>query len=240
MARGYFSFFRESDYVFSDSVVRRVRNLSQYTAIFFQIADDNSFYGYLTLQGNERLDGISQRLYNTPEFYWTIPLLNPEIINVWKDLPIEQNTLNKRLDLKYPGRAFYVDSNDTIVGKFNIGETIRIDSETSGVFQESFPSLGYIRLIDIIGDFPTNTNLTLIGDDSGDTLNVTNNTKFYKAPFRFSDSDSNTVLYDNTNSSVRTIQDDEIDKNTKRSQIRVIRSDKIVSVVNEFTRQMRR
>ena len=239
MARGYFSYFSESDYLFSSSVVERVKDLSQYTAIFSRIADDNTFYGYLTVQGNERLDGISQRLYGTPEYYWTIPLLNPEIVNVWKDMAVEQNTLMNLLDSKYPGRAFYAEENETIVGKFNVGERVRLNETTSGVFHESFPSLGYIRLTDIEGEFPTNTVITLTGDDSNDDLVVTNNTEYYRAPLRFVDSDSNVVLYDDPNGVAFTIEDNELEKNSKRSQIRVIRSDKIVGVINEFTRQMR-
>lgn len=238
----YFSYFRREDYLFSDNVVRRVANISQYSAIFARLADDATFYSYYTMQGNERLDQISQRLYNTPEYYWTIPLLNNRIINIWKDLSFEQNTLDVRLRNKHPGDALILDSGETVVGKFDLGESLV--HETSGkkaTLVNTFPTLGYIRVVDIEDGFPQeNSTFEVVGEDSGDSVVITNRIPYHTAPQYFVDSDGNYVLSTDTSGIPVTIREIEIVQNDKLSQIQVVRPDQIRSVVSQFISEMKR
>lgn len=238
----YFSYFRRDDYLFSDNVVRRVVNLSQYSAIFSRLADDASFYTYYTMQGNERLDQISERLYNSPEYYWTIPLLNNQIVNIWKDLSFEQNTLDTRLSSKYPGDALIIDSGESVIGKFELGEKlIHGISESRATLVNTFPTLGYIRVIDSEDGFPTgNSTFDLVGEDSGDTIRIVNRIPYYTAPQYYVDSDGNYVLHTDTNATPITIRELEIKKNEQLSQIRVVRADQIRSVVSQFVSEMKR
>jgi hypothetical protein len=61
---GYFSYFGVKDYTLTDDVQKKVVDISQYSTIFSRIADDVSFYSYYTMQDGERLDTISQKMYN--------------------------------------------------------------------------------------------------------------------------------------------------------------------------------
>lgn len=238
----YFSYFRREDYLFSDDVVRRVANISQYSAIFARLADDTTFYTYYTMQGNERLDQISQRLYNTPEYYWTIPLLNDRVINIWKDLSFEQNTLDTRLREKYQGDALIFDSGESVVGKFELGESLIHEiSGKKSTLVNTFPTLGYIRVTDIEDGFPEeNSTFEIVGETSGDSVTIVNRIPYHTAPQYFVDSDGNYVLSTDTSAVPVTIRELEITRNDELSQIRVVRSDQIRSVVSQFVSEMKR
>lgn len=238
----YFSYFRREDYLFSDSVVRRVANLSQYSAIFARVADDLSFYTYYTLQGNERLDQISEQLYGTPEYYWTIPLLNTSIVNIWKDLIHQQTTLDKILQQRYPGDALIIADEESIISKFQLGERLtHSPSGTSAELVNTFPSLGYLRVVDIENGFPgANTTFDLVGETSGDTVTIANLIPYFTAPSYYETPDGDIVLSTDETGVAVTIRDIETRENDQRSQIRVIRQDRIREVVAQFIKEMKR
>ena len=238
----YFSYFRSRDYLFSDRVSRRVRDLSQYSTIFARLADDATFYTYYTMQGNERLDNISEKLYGTPEYYWTIPLLNPPIFNLWNGLTLDTRTLDEKLKLQYPGEALIVSNTDTIAGKFNENERLIDDSsggDASVRLLNTFPSLGYVRVDDIQGSLPSE-NFVLTGEETGNTIDVDSRVEYYRAPLYFVDSDDNYVLHIDASATPITIREDEIERNNLKSQVRVIRNDRIRDVVAQFIREMKR
>lgn len=237
----YFTQFQKSDYILSDNVVKNVTNLSQYTAIFSAVADDISFYTYYTASPNERLDNISNKLYETVDYYWTIPILNTHIVNTWRDFPKTTNQLVESLRQTYPGVAFTIRDDQTLVGKFDIGEKLIYDSTQSATITGLYPSLGFVEaLIDNGSVFPSNTEMTLFGESPSNTLVVTGYTEAYNAPVRYVDSMNNSVLFNTMNATPITRLEEARERNDSLSRIKVIRPEFIRDVVKQFEREMKR
>lgn len=237
----YFSYFQKNRYDFGESVAKDVTNITKYTSIFSEIADDIAFYTYYTMQGGERLDEISQNLYDTPDFYWTIPLVNEEITNTWNDTPKSYTDFISYLGKKYVGRAFTLKDGEELAGKFEINEFLVYNSSEKAQLIAKYPTQGYVQVvIESGGSFPQNTEFTVVGENTGDSIVVTNNIPAYNAPIRHVDLNGNYVPYDSGQVTPITIREDEEDRNDINSQIKVIRPEFIYDVATRFDQEMRR
>ena len=240
----YFTQFDKSDYILSSGLSKRLTNLTTYTAIFSRIADDISFYTYYNVRPDERLDSISYNLYNTVDYYWTIPLINSRIINVWNDLPKDTRMLERYLQKKYPGSALIVDSTDTQIGKFSISEIGVYDTDQVVEIIGKYPSRNYIHVTPVLGVEPedvagTRPSNTLVGSDSGDSALISASIPAYQAPERFVDADDNVVLSDDQTGFEVSIQDTESDLNDQKTQIKVIRPEFVYDIVKRFADEIR-
>jgi hypothetical protein len=235
----YFNSFRKDDFVFSKDLTKRVTNISLYTAIFSRIADNISFYTFYDVSPDQRLDSISQQLYGTTDFYWTIPILNKDIINTWNDLPKSTNQLAQFLALKHPGTALFIRDDQVLAGKFTIGETLEFNSTDLGTVIAKYPTRGYIQIDPIdASTVPTNTEFTIKGKTSLDEIVVSGTAPAFKAPANHIDSNGNSVPFNN--GTPITIEEQETDRNEERSRIKVIRNEHITNVVKQFEREMNR
>lgn len=236
---GYFSYFGTKEYDLTDEMQKKVVDLSQYSTIFSKIADDLMFYSYYTMQDGERLDSISQKLYGTPEYYWTIPLINSNLVNVYKDLPKSYEVLIQYLEKKYPGSAFKLAAGQTIAGKFTIGEVVIYNTVNKAVVIGKYPTNGYLQVQVIEGSsFPLNQSFTITGEDSGDTVVIANVIPAYDAPAYYVDSDDNQTRWNAGQVTPITIREVESDKNSEISQLKVIQPKYIYDVAKQFEREM--
>lgn len=236
----YFSKFKKGSFRVGDRIIETV-NIAHYTQLLEKLADDISFYSYYTVVNGDRLDVISEKLYGTPDYYWTIMLLNKDVVNTYEDLPKEYNNeLIRYLEGKYPGYALKLKAGEELAGKFDMLETVSF-SDYTGIVSGKFPSLGYLT-INLTSDdsFPLNQEFTLTGQTSGDSIVIANTMAYYMAPHHYEDSDGHWVLWTNQSSSITSILEYESAINDERSQLKVIRPDQIYNVVTEFERQMRR
>jgi len=237
----YFSYFQKGQYDFGDSIVKDVTNITKYAAIFSEIADDISFYTYYTTQAGERLDEISQSLYDTPDFYWTIPLVNNRIVNIWNDMSKSYTNFIAYLERKHIGRAFTLKDGETLAGKFLIGENLVFNSTETAELIAKYPTRGYMQVVfSENASFPQNTEFTVVGEKSGDSIVLTNHIPTYNAPVRHVDLNGNFVSYDSGQVTPITIRQDEEDRNDINSQIKVIRPEFIYDVASRFDQEMRR
>ena len=235
----YFNSFRKEDYVFSKDLTKRVTNISLYTAVFSRIADNISFYTFYNVAPDQRLDSISQDLYGTTDYYWTIPILNKDIINTWNDLPKSTNQLTQFLSRKYPGTALLIRDDQELFGKFSIGETIEFDGTDLGTVTAKYPTRGYLTIDPIDASaVPTNTEFTATGKTSLDEIVVSGTAPAYKAPANHLDSNGNSVPF--YSGSPVSIEQQERDDNENKSRIKVIRNEHITNVVKQFEREMNR
>jgi len=237
----YFSKFRKGSFRVGDKVIETV-NISHYTQIFEKIADDISYYSYYTVVNGDRLDTISQKLYGTPDYYWTIILLNNNIVNTYENLPKEYNNeLIEYLKNKYPGYALRIQVGEELSGKFNVLEKVFFNNY-NGTVTGIFPSLGYltIELSPSSESFPSNQEFTLTSETSGNSIQIANSVPYYLAPHHYETDDFQRVLWTNTLGAPVSILEYESDLNDLRSQLKIIRPQLIANVVNEFERQMRR
>ena len=235
---GYFSYFTKTDYSLDDQTSKKLVNLAQYTTIFSKIADDVSFYSYYTMQDGERLDAISQKLYGTPDYYWTIPLINTNIINVFRDLPKDYPTLLTWLEKRYPGSAFKLAAGQSLPGKFKLGEIVSYNTANKAKVLAKHPTNGYIHVEVLEGTFPLNGTFTIVGAESGDTIQIANVVNLYDAPAYHTDANGNYVRWNSGQASVTTIREMEVQKNIEISQIKVIRPEYIYEVSQSFLTEM--
>lgn len=236
----YFSKFKKGTFRVGDRVIETV-NIAHYTQLLEKLADDISFYSYYTVVNGDRLDTISEKLYGIPDHYWTIILLNKNVINTYDFLPKEYNDeLILYLRGKYPGYALKLAEGESLAGKFELSETVSF-STYAGTITGKYPSLGYLT-IDLTSEdsFPINQPFTLTGQTSGDTIQIANTLEHYQAPHHYEDADGQWVLWTNPSSSVISILEYESEVNDELSQLKVIRPELIYNVVTEFERQMRR
>jgi hypothetical protein len=237
----YFSYFQNESYNFGKSIVKDVKNIAKYTAIFSEIADDFSFYTYYTMQFGQRLDEVSQELYDAPDFYWTIPLINSNLVNIWKDTTKSYSSLTGFLAKKYPGRAFLIHDSETIAGKFQLGENLVYDSTNRAEIISKYPTRGYLVAVPSeSSSFPQNQTIDVTGETTGDTVTIVNHVPVYNAPARHIDQNGNDVPFDAGQASIVTIGQEETDKNDRIAQIRVIRPEFIYDVASRFQQEMRR
>lgn len=236
----YFSKFRKGTFRVGDKVIETV-NIAHYTQLLEKLADDVSFYSYYNVVNGDRPDLISEKLYGTTEYYWTILLLNKHIVNTYEDLPKEYNIeLIRYLEGRYPGYALKLKPGQTLAGKFNIGETVTNLTYT-GTITGKYPSLGYVT-IDLTSEdsFPLSQEFILTGQTTGDTVIISNTMPYYMAPHHYEDENGQWVLWTNPTSSIVSILEYESAINDERSQLKVIRPEQIYDVATEFERQMRR
>lgn len=241
----YFRNFKKGSFRVGDRVLETV-NIAQYTQLLEKIADDLSFYSYYTVVNGDRLDTISEKLYGTPDYYWTIILLNKDIVNTYEDLAKEYNDeLIQYLRGRYPGYALKLKPTineggeevpQSLAGKFDMLETVSF-STYSGTITGKFPSLGYLT---VDSEFPINQEFTITGQTTGDTAVIAGATEYHLAPHHYEDSSGQWVLWTNESSSITSILEYESGVNDQRSQLKVIRPQSIYNVVREFERQMSR
>jgi len=236
----YFRNFKKGTFRVNDKTLEVV-NIAHYTRILEKIADDISFYTYYNLVNGDRLDTISQKIYGTPEYYWTIFLLNKNIINTYEYVAKEYNfELIEYLSEKYPGYALKLAPEQTLANKFQISEKVSFASY-EGILTNKFTSLGYLT-VDVTSEnnFPLNQTFTITGETSGDSVEIANVVEYYNAPHHYETSDGEWVLWNNLLGTPVTILEYETSINDTYSQLKVIRPDKIYNITSEFERQMGR
>jgi len=236
----YFQKFKKGSFRVGDRIIETV-NIAQYTQLLEKLADDLSFYSYYTVVNGDRLDTISEKLYGTPDYYWTIILLNRELVNTYEDLAKEYNDeLIRYLKGRYPGYALKLKADEELAGKFDMLETVSF-STYSGTVTGKFPSLGYLTVeLTSPDSFPVNQEFTLTGQTSGDSIVIANSMGYYMAPHHYEDSSGQWILWTNKSSSIVSILEYESGLNDQKSQLKVIRPQSIYNVVTEFERQMKR
>lgn len=237
---GYFNKFRNDEYDLGSGLVKNVTNLTKYAAIFSDIADDVSFYSFYNMNYGQRLDSISSELYGTPDYYWTIPLINKELVNTWQNLPMSINSLTHNLSKRYPGIVFPIRNDQNLAGLFSIGEVLADNSTNTAEILNLYPTRGYIHAQPLDdASFAQNVELTLTGQTSGNSIVVNNAVAPYLAPLRHEDADGNIVTFDTPGAVPVTILNDANDRNEEYGQIKVIRPEYIFDVVSLFERAMR-
>lgn len=239
----YFTQFRKNEYVLSDTITKTLTDISQYTEIFSRISDDVSFYTYYNARPDQRLDNISNELYDTPDYYWTIPVLNDSVINTWKSTIRSVPSLNEYLKKKYPGKALIVDSNEDIIGKFTIGEYLRYDNNETYILRDKYPSMNYLRVESAEPPESVVFNETderrVIGYNSQSVVTVSSVIDWYMAPMRFLDSELNSVPWYVENTTPISIAKNEEELNEAKRELKVIRPEYIKAVVTRFNDEMR-
>ena len=99
----YFKFFPTTSYKFGNESTPDVfRNISIYADVIDQVKDNLTVYENYNILDGERPDNVSQKIYDTPQYYWTFYLLNDNIRE--KGWPLTQKKLFEFAKEKYPNK----------------------------------------------------------------------------------------------------------------------------------------
>ena len=110
----YFSKFPITTYDFEGNNNKRfVRDLYRAVKAYSAVDEFVGYTKYDILDG-ERPDQTSQRLYDTPDYWWTFFMINETLSDGLIDWPKGGNELKEYIDLKYSGTVltFFRDSGD--------------------------------------------------------------------------------------------------------------------------------
>ena len=117
------------------------QNLTAAARVVLDSIDDDALYTKYNIIDGARHDIVSYSLYNTPDYYWTFYLINPDLRKCgW---PLSSDELNKKLKEDVPGECLVFLPQDTVdtgndtnylqhamIEQFSVGD--RIFGQVSG------------------------------------------------------------------------------------------------------------
>ena len=123
----FFVNFPEVLYKFgNESTLSSFENLSAYVDVIDNLKDESTFYTKYTILDGDRPDILSQKLYESSNYYWTFYLMNDHIRR--QGWPLSYNDLLQKAQKDYPHTT--ITMSDSIFNKFNVGDNVT--GSTSG------------------------------------------------------------------------------------------------------------
>ena len=246
----YFSNFKTIDYDLNgDGVSDTIINLTNIVAVSKNIIDNSGFYSYIDVLDGERPEQFSYRLYESTSYYWSFLLTNPNIKNIWNDWPMSSAQLQEYCESKYEGMAGLCDNwvggENVLIDKFKVGDVVSgVLSGATATIKEIYVNNGYVVLDNIEGEFNSSgEDLRRDADPSnGITLASISTTAIVKnayAPKYFiDDATAERTTKKSSGASPYTHYNWEVEVNDNNRNIKVIKPEKIESVVEEFIREI--
>ena len=108
-------------YTFGNEVTQNgIQDISIYSDMIDQVRNAVGTYRDYYIQDGERPDQVSQTLYDTPEYHWTLFLMNPKLRECgW---PLSTRELYKKAEREYFHKV--MTTKTSLSDKFKIGQTI--------------------------------------------------------------------------------------------------------------------
>jgi hypothetical protein len=168
----FFRNFPLINYKFGDEIdPAAFQNLSVYVDLIDQIVNDASFYETYTIIDGERPDTLSQKLYDTTDFYWTFYLLNDKLRR--QGWPLTYQEVYSKSKLYYPNQV--VTTEDVISDRMFRGDIVYQGSASNptaiGIIQEKNLDLGKIVIKPVLE--VRSINVTNAGAGYTQTPNIT-------------------------------------------------------------------
>ena len=213
-----------------------LKNLSAKAVFSDELLSNAGYYQTVEIIDGERPDLLSQRLYGSPGYHWTFLLLNPQIKNIWDDWPMSASQLIEYCTNKY--RYLAADTDTDLNNKFLLGETVTGSvSGATGIIKEIHVNMGYVVIEKTAGTF-TETGETIQGLTSTDAA-VANFIKSQAyAPHHHIDGSSNWVKRAAAGTTAYSYIDYESAITEQNRQLKVIKTEHIMTVVNKLRKVM--
>lgn len=200
------------------------------------LRDNVLMYKSYHVQDGERPDHVSVNLYGTTDYYWTLFMVNEDVVNTFADWPCSRSELENKINTKYAG--FVLMTDDNIGAKFTKGEIIQGSiSGATGYITEKDPNLGIIKF-DTINNKTFKDGELIRGLTSTHTAIIRAQIEYKDAPQHFEDSEGNWVSRNYPSAYPVTNAEHERIWNEYKTDIRVIRPEYIAYVVEEFYKQI--
>ena len=84
-----------------DGIQNDLTDIFRYVDVIEDVADDIYGYSFTEVNDGERPDQLSQRLYGTPDYYWTFFITNDRLKNGLTDWPKSSNELDDYINYLY-------------------------------------------------------------------------------------------------------------------------------------------
>jgi hypothetical protein len=171
----YFKNFPLTSYNFQDDPNSRTLVIDIFRNIRADIQiDDAMAYTLYEIQENERPDQISQMFYDTPEYYWTLFIINEHLYEGLHAWPKEYNELQEIIAQKYTktfitgyresgmtGTNHFVLDQEWVVGEQIVGN----NSGHTATISEIDTFMNRLEITNATGDFSNDTQIN--GQTSG-------------------------------------------------------------------------
>ena len=165
-----------------DGTIQNMVNIYRSVRPVENFIDSPSLYQKYQIKNGERPDIVSQRLYGSPEYYWTFFVVNEFLHDGYKVWPMSQEMLRDYLDEEYNGMVITTNPSivrsgdgiitefrDSLAGRFNIGETITGgDSNASGELTKKLVDMNQLVIQNMTGTFVEEE--TVVGASSSDSV----------------------------------------------------------------------
>ncbi len=202
----FFKLFPKVGYDLNQSgILQNVVNIYRSVRPLQEFVDNVAAYNLYEIKNGERPDIVSERLYGTPDYYWTFFIVNEYLHDGLASWPMSQEALKKYIETEYEGFAIttksvirrntdqlIIDHENSLSGRFKLGETITGSSNNAtGKLTKKISDLNQLIVQDCVGSFignpdtvPNQTEVITgsVSEDSVDTYRVY---KYLDAPYYY-------------------------------------------------------
>ena len=266
----FFKQFPKVDYDFRNTgTFQKMTDIYRSIRVLPSFLDQISGYKFYEIINGERPDIVSQRLYGSSQYYWTFFVVNDFLHDGYRAWPMSQEALQEYIAKEYEGYAITTNPvlihnsdglvtgiNNSIVGKFQLGETITgADSGATGTLTKKDIDMNQLIIQNVTGAFignPTliqNTTEQISGSTSSDTVSTYQAFKYADAPYYYydeSDVDKKPVTnaifipggVAESDLAYQTYRDHEFELNEERSKIRYVDPNYIGQFVDKFKKSI--
>lgn len=215
----FFKLFPKIGYDLTNTgILQNVVNIYRSVRPLQEFVDDISAYKFYEIKNGERPDIVSERLYGTPDYYWTFFIVNEYLHDGLASWPMSQETLQEYMNTEYDGFAIttrpiirrntdqlIIDHENSLSGRFTLGETLTGSSQNAtGTLTKKIIDLNQLIVQNVTGSFigdpnaVPNTTEVVTGGTSGDSVATYEVFKYLDAPYHYYiESDSEKRITDN-------------------------------------------
>jgi hypothetical protein len=204
----FFKLFPKVGYDLKDTgILQNVVNIYRSVRPLREFIDDISAYRLYEIKNGERPDIVSQRLYGTPDYYWTFFIVNEYLHDGLASWPMSQEDLQEYMRTEYNGFAIttrpivirntdqlITDFKNSLAGRFTLGETLTGSANgATGTLTKKIIDLNQLIVQNCIGNFigdPTtvpNQTEVVTGGTSEDSVDSYVTYKYIDAPYHYYD-----------------------------------------------------
>lgn len=202
----FFKLFPKVGYDLKNTgVLQNIVNIYRSVRPLQEFVDDISAYKLYEIKNGERPDIVSQRLYGSPDFYWTFFIVNEYLHDGLAAWPMSQEDLQTYMKTEYNGFAIttrpvivrnsdqlITDFQNSLAGRFQLGETLTGSANSAtGTITRKNIDLNQLIVQDCSGTFvgnpdsTPNVTETVTGGTSEDSVDTYRVFKYIDAPYHY-------------------------------------------------------
>jgi hypothetical protein len=166
----FFKQFRPVPYAFGSGLDSNIIDIFRYIRIDDNLLDQSSSYQFYQVGDGERPDVVSDKLYNTPDYYWTLLMVNQDKDNRFGSWPLSTQEFNQYMAKMYEGTIVnarpevqfntdgqFIGYTNSVAGQFIDGETVTgFLSGATGTVANRDSQLNQLHITNVVGTFQPN------------------------------------------------------------------------------------